>query len=69
MSVRARSHPHSSVGAATSALRLPWWAVVLPATAFFALLTVMVNPSQAHAAGGGDLVARLVREIQLLLFP
>ncbi|WP_420705538.1 hypothetical protein [Streptomyces sp. NRRL F-5126] len=47
--------------------RLPWWAVVLPSVAFFALLMVAVNPSQAHAAGGGDVLARLVWQIRMLL--
>jgi hypothetical protein len=69
MSVRDRAHSRSTAGAATSGLRLPWWAVVLPATAFFALLMVMANPSQTHAAGGGDAVARLTHGIHLLLFP
>ncbi|MCA1217737.1 hypothetical protein [Streptomyces sp. 8L] len=84
MSVRTRSRRRSTGGAGGTAgsvgavgaagasrayLRLPWWAVVLPATAFFALLTVVGSPSQAHAADGGDMLARLLREIQLVLFP
>ncbi|MCF3964843.1 hypothetical protein [Streptomyces fuscigenes] len=69
MSVRERMRPRSTTGAVTSAARLPWWAVVLPATAFFALLMVTVNPSQAHAAGGTDALARLAHAIQLLLLP
>lgn len=57
-----------AAGTSRAYLRLPWWAVVLPATAFFALLTVVGSPSEAHAAGDGDILARLLREIQLVLF-
>lgn len=32
---------------------LPWWAVVLPAIAFAALLLLILDPSRAHASTGG----------------
>ena len=44
--------------------RLPWWAVALPALAFAALLLVIVNPAQAHAATGDPAVGRILEQIQ-----
>ncbi|GAA3739305.1 hypothetical protein [Streptomyces tremellae] len=62
MSVPSPSHPR---GATASGPRLPWWAVVLPALAFFALL-IAAGPSEAHAASG-DALAHLVRGMRLTL--
>ncbi|MEW2549373.1 hypothetical protein AB0910_26980 [Streptomyces sp. NPDC047002] len=62
MSVPSPSH---SRGAAASGPRLPWWALVLPALAFVALL-MAAGPSGAHAAGG-DALAHVVRGMQLAL--
>ncbi|AEN09156.1 MULTISPECIES: hypothetical protein [unclassified Streptomyces] len=40
--------------------RLPWWAVVLPALAFAALLLLIAGPGQAEAATGDPAVGRLL---------
>lgn len=31
-------------------IRLPWWALALPVLAFVALLLLILNPADAHAA-------------------
>ncbi|MFC0596911.1 hypothetical protein [Streptomyces palmae] len=35
-------------------LRLPWWAIALPALAFAALLLLISGPAQADPARGGS---------------
>lgn len=52
----------SSVG-----VRLPWWAVALPAVAFAALLLLIAGPGQAHAAGGDPAAGQLLGRIAELL--
>ncbi|MFF9690921.1 hypothetical protein [Streptomyces sp. NPDC014623] len=47
----------------TAEVRLPWWAVVLPALAFAALLLLIVEPGQAHAAAGDPAIGRLLGHI------
>jgi hypothetical protein len=46
---------------------LPWWALALPTLAFAALLTLILNPSEAHAAAGDPVIARLLERAQQLL--
>nr|BFD85617.1 hypothetical protein StreXyl84_50180 [Streptomyces sp. Xyl84] len=48
-------------------IRLPWWALALPALAFVALLALILNPSDAHAATGDPAVTQLVQRAQELL--
>ena len=48
-------------------VRLPWWALALPALAFLALLILILNPSDAHAAGGEPAVTHLFARAQQLL--
>ncbi|MFD6335364.1 hypothetical protein ACFWGI_38085 [Streptomyces niveus] len=45
-------------------IRLPWWAVVLPAIAFAALLLLMAGPGQAAASAGEPGVGHVVIQIQ-----
>ncbi|CAL9614234.1 hypothetical protein [Streptomyces lavenduligriseus] len=59
----SRPHPATTGGAGT---RLPWWALALPALAFVALLALILNPSDAHAAGGDPAIARLLERVQQL---
>ncbi len=66
MSARTHSRPVPAprAGAAT---RLPWWALALPALAFAALLTLVLNPSEAHAAAHEPTIAHLVERAQQLM--
>ncbi|AYN42054.1 hypothetical protein D9753_27720 [Streptomyces dangxiongensis] len=55
MPTRTHSRPHPAVPGRVDT-RLPWWALALPALAFLSLL--VLNPSDAHAAGGAPATAR-----------
>jgi hypothetical protein len=59
-----RPHPATTGGVDT---RLRWWALALPALAFIALLALILNPADAHAAGGDPAIAHLFERVQLLL--
>ncbi|WP_181805997.1 hypothetical protein [Streptomyces shenzhenensis] len=48
-------------------IRLPWWALALPALAFVALLTLILNPADAHAATGDPAVTHLFERVQQLV--
>ncbi|MCX5139356.1 MULTISPECIES: hypothetical protein [unclassified Streptomyces] len=64
----ARTHtPSTRPDAGAVEVRLPWWAVALPAVAFAALLLLMAGPGQAHAAAGDPAVGRLLERIVDLL--
>jgi hypothetical protein len=64
-----RTQTRSRSGAAGSVeIRLPWWALALPATAFVALLSLIAGPGEAGAAGGGEQpVSQVVQEIHQVL--
>ncbi|MEU1216317.1 hypothetical protein ACFYSH_31825 [Streptomyces sp. NPDC005791] len=62
MSARTNTRTHRPAPATADA-RLPWWAVVLPALAFAALLLLIVEPGQAHAATGDPAIGRLLGHI------
>lgn len=47
--------------------RLPWWALALPTLAFVALLTLILDPSDAHAAAGEPVLTHLVERAQQLM--
>ncbi|MFF1284260.1 hypothetical protein [Streptomyces sp. NPDC058299] len=66
MPTRTHSRPHPATPGGFDT-RLPWWALALPALAFVALLTLILNPSDAHAAGGAPATARLLEHAQRLL--
>ncbi|MET8176227.1 hypothetical protein [Streptomyces clavifer] len=51
----------------TIEVRLPWWAVALPALAFAALLLLISAPGQAHAATGAPALGRLLGQVLRLL--
>ncbi|MFJ7180804.1 hypothetical protein ACIQXA_31415 [Streptomyces massasporeus] len=59
-----RPHPASRAGAAG---RLPWWALALPVLAFTALLALILNPSDAHAATGDPAITRFFEHVQQLM--
>ncbi|WP_225828168.1 hypothetical protein [Streptomyces naphthomycinicus] len=60
----SRPHPATTGGVD---IRLPWWALALPALAFIVLLALILNPSDAQAASGDPAIARLVERAQQLL--
>ncbi|MXM63196.1 hypothetical protein GR925_06960 [Streptomyces sp. HUCO-GS316] len=45
-------------------IRLPWWALALPALAFVSLLLLILNPSDAHAAAGDPALNQLVERLR-----
>ncbi|MGW1555862.1 hypothetical protein ACWCQ1_05010 [Streptomyces sp. NPDC002144] len=47
-------------------IRLPWWALALPALAFVVLLALMLNPSDAQAAGD-PVITHLFERVQQLM--
>ncbi|MGC0378173.1 MULTISPECIES: hypothetical protein [unclassified Streptomyces] len=66
MSARTHTPPHPAPrGAVTT--RLPWWALALPTLAFVALLTLVLNPADAHAAVGDPALTHLVERAQQLI--
>ncbi|KOG83225.1 MULTISPECIES: hypothetical protein [Streptomyces] len=65
----APTHPKSpGPPAGGVSIRLPWWAVALPAAAFAVLLTMILSPAQAHAATGAPVLGQLVEYTLQLLF-
>ncbi len=66
MSVRThtRRDPAESGGVD---IQLPWWAIALPAVAFAALLLLILNPADAHAASSEPAVTHLIEHIQALI--
>ncbi|GAA3781944.1 hypothetical protein ACFS5L_24405 [Streptomyces phyllanthi] len=66
MSARAHIRPHPATTGGVD-IRLPWWALVLPALAFAALLLLVLSASDAHAASGDPAITRLFERIRLAL--
>ncbi|MGY6022077.1 hypothetical protein [Streptomyces spinosirectus] len=48
-------------------IRLPWWALALPALAFVVLLALMLNPSDAQAASSDPAITHLFERVQQLM--
>lgn len=69
MTMSAPTHTRPDVAATGRVdIRLPWWAIVLPAVAFVALLLLILNPADAQAvAGDPSLVHILDRAKDLVL--
>jgi hypothetical protein len=59
MSARTRTRPAHPVDSGLE-IRLPWWAIALPALAFAALLILLAGPTDAHAAGGSGAVSQFL---------
>ncbi|MER5548201.1 hypothetical protein ACWDBD_10270 [Streptomyces sp. NPDC001118] len=66
MSARTHSRPHPATTGGVD-IRLPWWALALPALAFIALLVLILNPSDAHAASGDPAITHLFERAQQLV--
>ncbi|MGW2178798.1 hypothetical protein ACWCXX_12065 [Streptomyces sp. NPDC001732] len=64
----ARTHPRTT-RPATGAIevRLPWWAVALPAVAFAALMLLIVGTGDAHAATTDPAIGRLLARVMALV--
>ncbi|MDF6021913.1 hypothetical protein [Streptomyces sp. JH34] len=64
----ARTHTRTHRPATDAVeVRLPWWAVALPAVAFAALLLLIVEPGPADAATAAPAIGRLLEYILALL--
>ncbi|MFI0778472.1 hypothetical protein [Streptomyces sp. NPDC021212] len=48
-------------------VRLPWWAVALPALAFVALLLLLARPSDAQAASGSGALSHFLELLRQTL--
>ncbi|MEU1461803.1 hypothetical protein ABZ467_14105 [Streptomyces sp. NPDC005727] len=66
MPVRTHTRPHPATTGGVD-IRLPWWALALPALAFAVLLALILNPSDAHAAGTDPAITQLLERAQRLL--
>ncbi|MEU6536306.1 hypothetical protein [Streptomyces sp. NPDC047000] len=62
--LQTRHHPAATGGVD---IRLPWWALALPALAFITLLLLILNPVDAHAASGDPVVAHFIERAQQLI--
>lgn len=63
MSARSHPRPHPATTSAV-VVRLPWWAIALPAVGFVTLLLLISDPAQAQAASGDPVIADLVERIR-----
>ncbi|CAL9561364.1 hypothetical protein SUDANB6_04667 [Streptomyces sp. enrichment culture] len=59
MPVRTHTRPHPAPRGGGAEIRLPWWALALPALAFVALLLLILDPPGAHAAPAEPALTRL----------
>ncbi|UUU34923.1 hypothetical protein JIX56_36505 [Streptomyces sp. CA-210063] len=66
MSARTHTRPHPATTSRVD-IRLPWWAVALPALGFVTLLLLILNPAEARAASGDPMIAHLLERIQQAL--
>ncbi|MDQ0830101.1 hypothetical protein QF032_001945 [Streptomyces achromogenes] len=66
MSAPTHSRPHPAASGGVVNL-LPWWALALPTLAFITLLVLILNPVDAHAAGGDPAITHLVERVQQLI--
>lgn len=59
-----RTHPAATGGVD---IRLPWWAIALPAVAFFALLLLILNPADAQAAASDPTFSHVLERAKELV--
>ncbi|MGY0023011.1 hypothetical protein [Streptomyces sp. cg35] len=59
-----RTHPAATGGVD---IRLPWWAIALPAVAFVALLLLILNPVDAQAATADPTIGHLLERAKELV--
>ena len=66
MPARTHTRPHpASTGGVD--IRLPWWALAVPVLAFVALLLLVLNPPEAHAATGDPAINQVFERILQLM--
>ena len=65
MSAPTHTRPHPATRGGVD-IRLPWWALALPALAFISLLVVILNPSDAQAATGDPAITHIFQRLQEL---
>ncbi|MEU2668130.1 hypothetical protein [Streptomyces sp. NPDC007164] len=64
----ARTHtPTTHPATGSVEVRLPWWAIALPAIAFAALLLLIVGSGEAQAAATDPAISRLLTRIMALV--
>ncbi|MFF4351806.1 hypothetical protein [Streptomyces sp. NPDC001530] len=63
MSARTHTRPHPATSGRVD-IRLPWWALALPTLAFVTLLLLILNPVDAHAAGGDAAITQVFERVQ-----
>lgn len=66
MPVRTHTRPHPATTGPVD-IRLPWWALTLPTLAFVALLLLILDPSNAHAASGDPALTHLFERARHLI--
>ncbi|MGY0487382.1 hypothetical protein [Streptomyces sp. WG-D5] len=66
MSAPTQTPPHPAATGRVD-IRLPWWALVLPAVAFVVLLLLILNPADGGATAGDPLVHLMGRAKDLML--
>ncbi|MET7455583.1 hypothetical protein ABZT03_27580 [Streptomyces sp. NPDC005574] len=66
MSAPTHTRPHPAPRGGVD-IRLPWWALALPALAFITLLVLILNPSDAQAATGDPAITQVFQRLQELL--
>ncbi|MFF8732150.1 hypothetical protein ACF073_37635 [Streptomyces sp. NPDC015171] len=66
MAARTHSRPHPATTGGVH-IRLPWWALALPALAFIVLFALILNPSDAQAASGDPAITHLLERAQQFL--
>lgn len=65
MPAPTHTRPHPATRAAIDS-RMPWWALALPTLAFIALLALIMNPSDAHAATADPAITHVLERVQQL---
>lgn len=63
MSAPTHPRPHPAIKGRID-IRLPWWALALPTLAFVTLLLLILNPADAHAAGGDTGITNVFERVQ-----
>ena len=66
MSARTHTRPHPAPTGGVD-IRLPWWAVALPALGFVTLLLLILDPAEARAASGDPAITHLLELVRQVL--